>query len=134
MTPERPSHGSCKGELHFCCHTKVEGSSSIAASLAANALPILVTSEDFKSGPDPTERSIIACDLLKLARNLPPSMSMYAGDDFSKVDFIPVPLSEWEDHTGQNLQDDHPFNWSNAASGRVALVSACIGNISQGTA
>jgi hypothetical protein len=52
-------------------------------------------------------------------------MSMYAHDDFSNVGFEKVQQSEWEAHTGQKLKDDYPYNWSNAASGRVALVSAC---------
>jgi hypothetical protein len=125
MVPERPSNNSGKGEAHFCRHTNIKRGSTIAASHAANALPMLVTSEHFKSGPDPAERSDMACNLLKRAGHLPPVMSMYAHDDFSNVSFEKVQQSEWEAHTGQKLKDDHPYNWSNAASGRVALVSAC---------
>jgi hypothetical protein len=124
MLPEKPSNNSGKGEAHFCCHTNIKRGSTIAASHAANALPMLVTSEQFKSVADPTERSNLACDLLKRGGNLPPVMSMYAPDDFSKVEFEHVHQSRWEAHTGQKWQNDHPYNWSNAASGRVALVSA----------
>lgn len=134
MLPEKASNNSGKTELHFCCHTYVKPGSTIAARHAANALPMLITSEHFKSGPNPTERSNVACSILKRGGNLPPVMSMYADDDFSKVEFINVQHSEWEGNTGQKLKDDHPYNWSNAASGRVALVSACTESISTDTA
>jgi hypothetical protein len=133
MIPERPSNYSGKVEAHYCCHTDVKRGSTIAASHAANALPMLVTSEHFKSVADPIERSHIACNHLKRGGDLPLVMSMYALDDFSKVDFVNVQQSEWEAHTGQKMQDDHPYNWRNAASGRVALVSACTEAISEDT-
>jgi len=119
MLPEKASNNSGKTEPHFCCHTYVERGSAIAASHAANALPMLVTSEHFKSVADPAQRTDIACNILKRGGDLPPVMSMYALDDFSKVEFVNVQQSEWEGHTGKKLKDDHPYNWSNAASGRV---------------
>jgi hypothetical protein len=127
LIPEKNPSNSSKREAHLCCHSRVNQGSTIAAAHAANALPMLVTSDQFKSVAGSTERSKQACGLLKTGGTLPPIMAeMYRLDDFGDVNFEDVGSpSAREALTGQRKDHDHPHNWSNAASGRVGLLSAC---------
>lgn len=124
MVPDRDPDNLCKKESHLCCHTHVEPGSTVAASHAGNALTAMITSEEYKSVADPTERSYRACNDLRSGQTLPLCMMMYAGDDFSDVTFKKVLQPRWEEYTGQKQENDHPHNWSNVASGRTVPVSA----------